>query len=65
MENLGVRANIVTYNAMINGLCKNDRFDEAVAMMKQMEDSGLKADVVTYTVLIFLFFYLFISHSIH
>ena len=37
---------------MINGLCKEGFFDEALSLLSQMEDNGCTPDALTYETLI-------------
>jgi leucine-rich PPR motif-containing protein len=43
---------IVTYNTVIDGLCKIGRLDDAMSQFSQMIGDGLSADIVTFTTLI-------------
>ena len=44
--------NVVTYNALIEGLCLSGEADEARKMMSRMRLNGLKEDVATNTSLL-------------
>ncbi|KAL4565816.1 hypothetical protein LXL04_029922 [Taraxacum kok-saghyz] len=48
MELQGISRNVVTYNTLIDGLCKNRRAEEAAMLMDQMIIEGLKPDKFTY-----------------
>lgn len=41
---------------MINGLCKEGLFGEALALLSEMEDSGCIPNAITYEVIIRAFF---------
>ena len=42
----------MTYNTIINGLCKSKRVEEAAQLMDQMIMEGLKPDKFTYTTML-------------
>ncbi|KAL0330661.1 UNVERIFIED_CONTAM: Pentatricopeptide repeat-containing protein, chloroplastic [Sesamum angustifolium] len=44
--------NVLTYNALINGLCLNGDVDEARRMMSRMRLSGLRDNIATHTSLL-------------
>ncbi|KAJ0485963.1 putative tetratricopeptide-like helical domain superfamily [Helianthus annuus] len=48
----GVKADLITFNTLINGLCKSGRITEARYLIDEMTRVGLKADKVTYTSLL-------------
>jgi pentatricopeptide repeat domain-containing protein 1 len=41
---------------MVNGLCKEALFDEALSLVSKIEDNGCTPDTVTYEILIFTLF---------
>ncbi|RHN51685.1 putative pentatricopeptide [Medicago truncatula] len=41
---------------MINGLCLEGLFDEAMTLLEKMEDNGCTPDVVTYETIIYALF---------
>eukprot|EP00122_Pirum_gemmata_P003895 Pgem_evm1s3525 len=57
MEERGISADVVTYNNLIDGCSKNNRFDLSIKYFQDMQRSGIKRsginpDIVTYTSLI-------------
>jgi len=46
------KPDIYTYNTLIHGLAKQQRFDEALALVSEMQDSGVAPDVYTYNSII-------------
>ncbi|CAA7022578.1 unnamed protein product [Microthlaspi erraticum] len=48
----GVVPNTITYNSMVEGLCKQSRLDEAKQMIDSMASEGCSPDVVTFNTLI-------------
>lgn len=52
MQEKRVLPNVVTYNALINGLCKVMRMDQAYEFFTQMEEKGILPNKYTYTILI-------------
>ncbi|KAL4345510.1 hypothetical protein HN51_063567 [Arachis hypogaea] len=52
MKSLGISANRVTYNTLINLLCKCGCEEEANELMKMMIVQGIRPDFVTYTTLV-------------
>ncbi|XLS59148.1 hypothetical protein HN51_008903, partial [Arachis hypogaea] len=48
----GYRPNVRTYNIMINGLCKEGLFKEALALLSKMEGNGCLPNSVTFETLI-------------
>ena len=51
MPNKGCKIGIVTYNTIINGLCKRGRLEEGQYIFYEMLKQGLNLDVVTYNAL--------------
>ncbi|CAD6220799.1 unnamed protein product [Miscanthus lutarioriparius] len=49
---LGLMPDIVTYNTVIDGLCKIGRLDDAMSQFSQMIHDGLSADIITFRILI-------------
>jgi leucine-rich PPR motif-containing protein len=52
MMDQGIPPNIVTYNTVIDGLCKAQVVDRAKGVFQQMIDKGVKPNNVTYNCLI-------------
>ncbi|KAJ8634887.1 hypothetical protein MRB53_009154 [Persea americana] len=52
MMQKGVFPNEITYNALINGLCKLRRLEEAYNLFYEMQSKGLSPNKYTYTLLI-------------
>ena len=52
MQDVGISPTIVTYCALIDGLCKLGLVKEAVNHFRRMTDIGLQPNVVVYTSLI-------------
>lgn len=52
MLHMGVYPNTVTYNSMIDGLCRQNRLDEAKRTFDSMGSKGCSPKVVTFTTLI-------------
>ena len=48
----GFLPTVVTYNALIQGLCDFSRLDEANKLLKHMIDVKVYPDVQTYTILV-------------
>ena len=48
----GVFPNEITYNELINGLCKLGRLEEAYELFYEMQSKGLTPNKYTYTLLI-------------
>ncbi|XP_026432388.1 pentatricopeptide repeat-containing protein At3g22470, mitochondrial-like [Papaver somniferum] len=49
MVGKGIPANLIAYNCMIDGYCKNRKLDKAMKLFKKMKKKkGLKPSVVTY-----------------
>ena len=46
---------IVTYNILINGLCKNGQLEMATELLSYMEENGCAPNVVTFNTLMFGF----------
>lgn len=44
------------YNVMVNELCKEGLFDDAMSLLSEMEDNGCTPDVVTFQTLIYALF---------
>ncbi|CAJ2641917.1 unnamed protein product [Trifolium pratense] len=44
--------NVLTYNILINGYCKNKRIDEAMVLLSEMHGKNLAPDTLTYNSLI-------------
>ena len=47
-----IRPDIVTYSALMNGLCKEGRLEEASKLFEEMKGMGLFPDGVIFTTLI-------------
>lgn len=56
MQNEGVNRNSSTYNTMISLLCTHSREQEALDVLKEMENSDLGPDILTYYPLLKLYF---------
>ena len=52
MSQRGLQPDVVTFTAMINGLCKEGKMEEANGLFELMNQGGLQPDVVTFTTLI-------------
>lgn len=52
MVNWGCDPNLLTYNALIIGLCLRGNVDEAKRMMTNMRFNGLKDNVATHTIIL-------------
>ncbi|XLS79366.1 hypothetical protein HN51_063591 [Arachis hypogaea] len=52
MKSLGISVSRVTYNTLINLLCKCGCEEEAKELMKMMIVQGIRPDFVTYTTLV-------------
>ncbi|KAL9269617.1 Pentatricopeptide repeat-containing protein [Drosera capensis] len=48
-EEKGDLPDVVTYSAIVNGLCKGGRLDDAVVLFREMEDMETQPNHVTYT----------------
>jgi len=49
MARIGCSPTVVTYNILIDGLCKVERFAEASSFAKEMLEKGYKTDMVTHS----------------
>ena len=49
---IGFSPTLVTYNALIYGLCRKGRLEEAEGLVPQITSSGFSPDVITYNSLI-------------
>ena len=52
MVEWGCSPNVVSYNTLINGFCKEKRIDEEINLFHVMSNKGVTPDVVTYSTLI-------------
>lgn len=53
MSRIGVPANLITYNVLLKGYCKQLQIDKARELLKEMvDDAGIQPDVVSYNILI-------------
>lgn len=53
MKRLGVKPDVVTYNAILSGFCKDEKdFDAAYETLNEMVKQGCKPDVVSYNTII-------------
>lgn len=52
MKSLGISANRVTFNTLINLVCKYGCDEEAKELMKMMIMHGIRPDFITYTTLV-------------
>ncbi|MCV5004772.1 pentatricopeptide repeat-containing protein, partial [Escherichia coli] len=52
MENQGLFPDVITYNAILDGFCKQGRMHEAEQVLRRMTEHGVKPDRSTYTSLI-------------
>ncbi|WOL04563.1 pentatricopeptide repeat-containing protein [Canna indica] len=53
MKRIGIKPDVVTYNAMISGFCNDEKdFDAAFETLNEMVRQGCKPDVLTYNILI-------------
>ncbi|KAK7393588.1 hypothetical protein VNO78_22146 [Psophocarpus tetragonolobus] len=53
MTRIGVPANLITYNVLLKGYCKQLQIDKARELIKEMvDDAGIQPDVVSYNILI-------------
>ncbi|GLT50775.1 hypothetical protein SLA2020_242370 [Shorea laevis] len=48
----GLTPNIVTYNTLINGLCRAGRIREALSLFEKLQVEGIYPDAITYNTLI-------------
>ena len=48
MPQEGLEPNIVTYNIMVHGLCKEGKLEEANDLLSIMEEEGCALDLITY-----------------
>ena len=56
MVERGCSPNVVSYNTLINGFCKEKRIDEAMNLFHEMSNKGVTPNVVTFSTLIGGFF---------
>ncbi|WVY97395.1 hypothetical protein V8G54_029546 [Vigna mungo] len=53
MTRIGVPANLITYNILLKGYCKQLQINKAKELLKEMvDDAGIQPDVVSYNILI-------------
>lgn len=52
MTHRGLAPDIVSYNSLINGLCKMGRIQEAVNLFEKLQVEGIQPDAITYNTLI-------------
>ncbi|RZC63178.1 hypothetical protein C5167_024951 [Papaver somniferum] len=52
IDDSSVIPNVIVYNSLISGLCKNDRLSEALRLFHSMPSRGVSADSYTYNSLI-------------
>jgi pentatricopeptide repeat protein len=52
MIHRGFSPDIVTYNSLINGLCKRGRIQEALNLFEKLQAEGIQPDSITYNTLI-------------
>ncbi|KAL4185067.1 hypothetical protein AMTRI_Chr10g228780 [Amborella trichopoda] len=52
MYHNGLNPDVVTYNTLVNVLCKRNKVEEALALHKEMGKRGCQPDVVTYNTVI-------------
>lgn len=52
MVKKGLVPSVVTYNALIGGLCREERFDDVFRLLEKMEMQGPEPDCWTYTQLV-------------
>uniref|UniRef100_A0A6N2L8Q5 Pentatricopeptide repeat-containing protein n=1 Tax=Salix viminalis TaxID=40686 RepID=A0A6N2L8Q5_SALVM len=45
----GCKPDVVTYNTIIDSLCKDRLVNDAMEFLSEMLDRGIQPDVVTYT----------------
>ena len=48
----GLRTDVVTCSALLNGICKSGRIQETKDLFSEMKGSGLTPDAITYNILI-------------
>jgi pentatricopeptide repeat protein len=49
---IGLRPDVFTYNALLNGYCKNRRIDDGLALFRQMCSKDVKPDSITYNIIL-------------
>ncbi|KAL4276500.1 hypothetical protein AHAS_Ahas20G0213400 [Arachis hypogaea] len=52
MINQGIRPDLITYNALVNELCKICDLKEARKFVNEMSERGLKSDKITFITII-------------
>ncbi|KAH1046943.1 hypothetical protein J1N35_037727 [Gossypium stocksii] len=55
MINGGIHPDVVTFNSLINALCKEKRTEEAITMLELQSQRGVKLYGVTYNIMIRLY----------
>ncbi|ERM98599.1 hypothetical protein AMTR_s00109p00063250 [Amborella trichopoda] len=48
----GVEPNIITYNSLLNGLCKDGKIEEAIKLFELMYQGSMEPDVIIYNALL-------------
>jgi len=56
LETLKNRLDVKMYNVMVNGLCKEGLFDDAMSLLSEMEDNCCTPNAVTFQTLIHALF---------
>ena len=52
MLDRGQPPDVITYNNLIDALCKNGHLDRAIALFNKMKDQAIRPNVYTFTILL-------------
>jgi pentatricopeptide repeat protein len=52
MPKLGCTPDLISYNTLIDGICKIREIEEAEALLDSMVSKGLHPDIISYTTLV-------------
>lgn len=52
MGKIGYNPNTITYGTLVNGLCKVGKTNEAIGLLRKMDEQNLELDVVLYSTII-------------
>jgi leucine-rich PPR motif-containing protein len=52
MVRVGVKPDVISYNIILNGLCKNDFVDDAFKMFRSLCSMDFQLDIVTFNIMI-------------